>query len=125
MPARTPEDCDRLFGEYMNSGDVDSVAALYEPEATLVLEGGVAATGPAAIREALGMFAAMRPKLSMKVVKVVCVGADLAVLYNDWTLTATQPDGTPVEDSGGAIEVVRLQPDGTWRFVVDDPRARR
>lgn len=104
---------------------MDAVAALYEPEATLVLEGGASATGHAAIREALSMFAAMRPRLSMNVVKVVRAGADLAVLYNDWTLTAVDPDGTTRSDAGGAIEVVRLQADGTWRFAVDDPRARR
>jgi uncharacterized protein (TIGR02246 family) len=125
MPARTPEDCDRLFGEYMNAADVDRVAALYEAEATLVLEGGTAAVGAAAIREALATFATMRPRLRMHVVKVVQAGPDLAVLYNDWTLTAVQPDGSPLEDAGGAIEVVRRQPDGTWRFAVDDPRARR
>jgi len=125
MAAHTPEECDHLFGELMNAGDVDGVAALYEPQAVLVLEGGQSATGQGAIREALSMFAAMKPKLAMNVVKVVRVGRDLAVLYNDWTLTAVQPDGSPMNDAGGAIEVVRLQPDGTWRFVLDDPRARR
>jgi len=46
------------------------------------------------------------------------------VLYNDWTGTMKGPDGAPVKMAGKAIEIVRRQPDGTWRFVVDDPFAR-
>jgi hypothetical protein len=32
MQARTPEDCDRLFGEYVNAGEVEGVVALYEED---------------------------------------------------------------------------------------------
>ena len=51
-------------------------------------------------------------------------GDDIAVLYNDWTLSATGPDGAAFTDQGKATEIVRRQRNGTWRFVVDDPRAR-
>jgi uncharacterized protein (TIGR02246 family) len=125
MSARTPEDCDRLFAEHLNAGEVDAVAALYEPDATLALEGGNSAIGQPAIRAALATFAAMKPKLRMNVTKVLRCGADLAVLYNDWTLTGVGPDGKSFSDAGGAIEIVRRQSDGTWRFAIDDPRARR
>jgi ketosteroid isomerase-like protein len=57
-------------------------------------------------------------------VKVVRTGEDLALVYNDWTLSATGPDGSPIQRSGKAIEVVRRQRDGSWRFAIDDPRAR-
>jgi len=36
----------------------------------------------------------------------------------------TGPDGQPTAMAGKAIEVVRRQADGTWRFIVDDPWAR-
>jgi ketosteroid isomerase-like protein len=55
---------------------------------------------------------------------VIGGGDDLAIVYNDWTLTGTGPDGASVSDAGRAVEVVRRQPDGTWRSVVDDPRGR-
>jgi ketosteroid isomerase-like protein len=60
----------------------------------------------------------------MNILKVVRVGDDLAVLYNDWTMAAKAPDGNPFEMTGKAVEVVRRQPDGSWRFVLDDPFAR-
>jgi len=124
MPARTPEDCDRLFGEYLNAGELESLAALYEPGASLVQQNGSVVTGHAALREALRGFVAMRPKIRMNVVKVVKAGEDLAVLYNDWSLRADGPDGKPAELVGKAMEVVRRQPDGTWLFAVDAPFAR-
>ena len=66
----------------------------------------------------------MKPKVTMNVTKVVRAGDDLAVLYNEWSLTANGPDGKPIAMSGKAMEIVRRQPDGTWLFAVDDPFAR-
>jgi hypothetical protein len=54
-----------------------------------------------------------------QVVKVTSADDNLAVLYSDWTLTA---NAIPL--SGKAIQIVRRQSDGTWRFVVDDPFGR-
>ena len=31
MPARRPEDCDALFGDHVNAGDLEALLALYEP----------------------------------------------------------------------------------------------
>jgi uncharacterized protein (TIGR02246 family) len=123
MPARSPEDCDRLFAECINAGDVEGVAKLYEPRASLVQQDGSTVTGPAAIREALAGFAALKPRIKMNVTRVVKAGDDLAVLYNHWTLRGIGPDGQPLEMTGKAIEVVRRQRDGNWLFAVDDPFA--
>jgi uncharacterized protein (TIGR02246 family) len=124
MTARTPEDLDRLFRERMAAGDVDGVVALYEPRAVLVSPDGVSTSGPAAIRAALAGLAAMRPRMTMRVVRVIRTEDDLAVVYNDWDVAATGPEGRPVAMHGRAIEVVRRQPDGRWLYVVDDPFAR-
>ena len=124
MPAKTPKQCDDLFARHLEAGDVDAVVALYEPKGCLVLDGGAVARGPRAIRKAIAMFAAMKPKLQMNVVKIVKAGDDVAALYNDWTLAGIGPDGTPFNDSGKATEIVRRQRNGTWKFIVDDPRAR-
>lgn len=124
MPARTPEEVDALFAQYVNAGDLDSLVALYEPEATLVAAPGQVAVGHAAIREALGGLLATGVRIEMRVVRVARAGNDLAVLYNDWTARGAGPDGTAAEVAGKAFEVVRRQPDGTWRFAVDDAYGR-
>jgi ketosteroid isomerase-like protein len=65
----------------------------------------------------------MKPRIVMQVTRVVSGGGDIAMLYNDFRATVTGPDG-PVEITGRAIEIVRRQADGSWRFVIDDPYAR-
>ncbi len=124
MAARTPEECDALFERHLNAGEVEALLALYEPGATLVPNPGETAVGHAAIREVLAGFVAAKAQLHMQVTRVYRSGDDLAMLYNDWTGHFTDPDGARVEIAGGAIEVVRRQPDGTWRYAVDDPYAR-
>ena len=124
MPARTPEDCDHLLGEYLSSGSVDDILTLYEPDAVFVTQDRQQLAGHAAVREVMTVFASARPQLTPNLTLVAKQGDDVAVIYNDWTLTAVEPDGNKVEQSGRAIEVVRRQADGTWRFAFDDPFAR-
>jgi uncharacterized protein (TIGR02246 family) len=120
MPAHQPEELDQLFVQAFNSGDVDALIALYEPEASFNPEPGQVVTGTQAIREALGNFLAMNPKLTLEV-KNLNQSSDIALTSANWHLTATGPDGNPVDMRGQSVEVSRRQPDGTWRFVIDNP----
>jgi len=100
--------------------------ALYEAQATLVNEDQTVSAGSAAIRETYkGLFADLpEGKINMKVVRVVRAGDDVAVLYNDWNMSGKTADGSPFTMQHKAMEIVRRQADGTWRFVIDDPYAR-
>lgn len=124
MHPRTPEECDALFAQHVNAGDLDALVALYEPAATLVAAPGQTAVGHAAIRDALAGLIAAGVRITMHVIRVARAGDDLAVLYNDWSARGTGPDGAPVESTGKAFEVVRRQADGTWRFAIDDAYGR-
>jgi uncharacterized protein (TIGR02246 family) len=124
MSAQTPEECDRLFGEHVNAGDLEGLLALYEPGCSLVRRDGGVARGHAEIRAVLSRLLTMRARMSTEIVKVVRAGDELALVYNDWRMSAERADGQPVEATGKAIEVVRRQMDGTWRFILDDPFAR-
>lgn len=124
MPARKPEECDLLFGDHVNAGDLETLVALYEPTCALVQWDGTLLVGHDAIRANLARLIAMKAHMDIQVVKVVAAGEGLAMVYNDWSMTATAPDGHQVARSGKAIEVVRRQGDGTWRFAADDPFAR-
>ena len=72
-----------------------------------------------AIRQVMSQFLALQPTLTLKVTAVQA-GA-IALLSSTWSLAGTGPDGKPVSMSGQGREVVRRQPDGTWRFVIDAP----
>jgi uncharacterized protein (TIGR02246 family) len=120
MPANKPEEVDQLVGEAISKGDIEAAVALYEPDATFVPEPGQTVTGTAAIREVMTNFVAMKPNLQVEVPLVVSSG-EVAILYSKWTLSGTDADGNPVDVSGQGQEVVRLQADGTWKFVIDNP----
>ena len=120
MPANKPEDCDLLIAEYLNAGNIDAAVALYEPTATFMAEPGKPATGHAEIREVLTAMTAGKPQIGMKV-PIVIVNGDIALLVSDYTVAMTGPDGKPASVSARGTEVVRRQPDGTWRFIIDNP----
>ena len=42
MPARNPEELDRLFSEALNAGNLEALVALYDPQGHLVFGHGVA-----------------------------------------------------------------------------------
>ena len=120
MPAGSPEELDRLFSEALNSGDLDTLMALYEPQATFSPEPGQVISGTQAIREALIGFLATKPKITLEG-KTLAQTGDIALTTAKWELSGTGPDGSPVKMDGHSVEVSRRQPDGNWLFVIDTP----
>ena len=120
MGARTPEDLDRLFALALNSGDLEGLVRLYEPQAALRPGPGQVVQGHAAIRTALGGFIAMKPTLELAP-RVLGQCNDVALLTASWTLKGTGADGSPVQMSGNSVEVARRQADGMWLFAIDTP----
>jgi uncharacterized protein (TIGR02246 family) len=122
--ARAPQECDELLAEFLAAGDVDAILELYEKGACFLTQDRQQHVGHDAIRSAFADVAAGRPRLRCDILRTLRNGDNLAVLYNDWTMTITPPGGEPIEMLGKAVEVVCRQSDGTWRFAIDDPWAR-
>ena len=123
MPAKTPEEVDALFEKYVNAGDLDSLVDLYEPGAALSVAPGEVATGHDEIRAGLKGFLDAKAHVKLNVTQTILSG-DVAATYNDWSGVMTGADGSKIEMAGKAIEIVRKQADGTWRFIIDDAFAR-
>jgi uncharacterized protein (TIGR02246 family) len=124
MPAHTPEEVHRLWAKAFSAHDLEAVMALYEPEATLIAPGqevpNLILTGAEAVREHLSGLLALKPKFELEFKKAVQAG-DIALLFSEWTLSATDPDGNAVEMEGRTSDVVRRQPDGSWLVVIENP----
>ncbi len=106
--ATRPEDLSRLIVERLNAGDVNGLAALYEPDAVLALPGGQVATGPAQIRSAYQRLVADGPFEP---------GTQLPTLRSgDLALTSTRLANGIV-----TVEVARRQADGAWLWVIEQP----
>ena len=108
-PAAQPEDLGRYFLERANAGDVEGLVALYEPGAVLAFPPGRLAAGHEEIRKVYADLLADRPSFSSAGQRPVIRNGDLA-------LTSTLLPG-----GGATVEVARRQPDGSWRWMIDQP----
>ena len=115
-----PEDTIRRFSDLLAAGDLDALVDLYEPEAAFAPRPGESVSGREAIRDALRPFLALEPRMTGDIHRVLVAGAT-ALVANQWTLTGTQPDGTPVELAGVSADVLSQRPDGSWGIAIDDP----
>ncbi|MGH9322433.1 MAG: YybH family protein [Vicinamibacteria bacterium] len=106
-PARDPQDLERLLVSRERAGDVDGMAALYEPHAVLDDGGGRLMLGREAIRAFFVELVATGRKFDFGDQRPAIISGDLA-------LTSTRsPDGSVT------AEIARRQGDGTWLWVVD------
>ncbi len=104
----------------INAGDLDSLMPLYERDAAFATEPGSLAPGAPGVRNALSGFIAMDGTLDLVVTRVL-EADDLALVIGVWSFDGTGPDGAPVRLEAQNADVLRRQPDGTWRFVIDNP----
>jgi uncharacterized protein (TIGR02246 family) len=114
-----PERLHFNFQDAFNRHDLDAIVQLYEPDAVLARRDGPV-QGTVAIREAYRHSLASRPTIEVQTLDVHRAG-DLAMLHGKWTLRASAPDGGQIRTEGRNTETARLQPDGRWLFVIDNP----
>ena len=107
VPAVEPEDLEHFFVERVNSGDVEGLVALYEPDAVMANLPGTVAIGSDAIRQVFSEFVASGVQLTLG-------DQQPALRVDDLALGSTR-----LVDGGVTAEVARRQPDGTWRWVID------
>ena len=120
MPAYNPAEIHTLFRHALNVGDVDTLVALYEPNAVLVVD-GKEVIGRERIRKALESFVARRGRMTLETRAVVESPQGLAVLHGSWVIEPQTEMAADIVTRGLSTEVVRKQPDGTWLFVIDNP----
>lgn len=105
--ARDPQDLERLLIARQWAGDVDGMAALYEPDAVLDNGEGRLALGRQAIRALFAEFKATGKEFAAGKQSPAVISGNLA-------LTSTHlPDGSVT------AEVARRQSDGAWMWVID------
>ncbi len=108
-PVRDPQDLARALVAREKTGDVDGMAALYEPHAVLDCGDGQLAIGRQAIRAFYTGLVAAGVKFDLGNQRPAIISGDLA-------LTSTRlPNGSVT------VEIARRQDDGTWLWAIDQP----
>jgi ketosteroid isomerase-like protein len=113
-----PEDMVAALVERFNSGKVDELMPLYEPEVMLVKPDGRTVTGHAE------MAADLKHLVSFGRLKAntrhVFTNDNIAVIILDWAIDGTGPDGEHMHFHGTASDVLRRGADGVWRYLIDN-----
>lgn len=115
-----PEDMNSAFAEAFNSGDIENLMALYEPDAVLVPQPGQVVEGTQAIRAALQELLSLKGYMQSEN-QYALVHGDIALLRAKVHLAGTGPDGNRLEINNHTAEVVRRQTDGRWLYILDHP----
>jgi uncharacterized protein (TIGR02246 family) len=120
MSNHTPDEVLNSIVEGINTGNVESLMTLYEPEACFAFQPGQIIKGQQGIRQSLQGFVDMKGNLNLKVKRVLQTG-NLALVISEWSFNGTGNDGNPVDLNETAADVLHQQSDGTWRFIIDNP----
>lgn len=107
------------------AGDLAKVMQSYEPAATVVFEPEAPVSDAAQLEQMFAGMAAMGPEFTYPAGHEVIVSGDIAMHIAPWKMTAQSPDGQTIEQSGLSVAVLRKQPDGEWKMVIDNPHGGR
>lgn len=115
-----PENMNAAFADAYNSGNIDQVLALYEPNSIHVHSNGSLEIGIHSFRHTLEELLLL--KGTMISTNLYCIPFEnIAMLRARFTLQTTGPHGQPLVLQGHTSEIVRQQPDGSWLYIVDHP----
>jgi uncharacterized protein (TIGR02246 family) len=113
LPTRA-QDAHATLAAAFNTGNVDTVLSMYDFNGIIVPEPGKPVSGREQFEEAIRAILSIKGKMEIKTVYCLQTG-NLAVGRSEWNIT----DGQEVKISAKGIEVMKQQPDGTWKIVID------
>ena len=96
---QTPEQVLESIVDGINTGNLDALMPLYEPDAAFATQPGSLAHGLAGVRGSLAAFTRMKGTLDLAVTRVL-EASGLALVVGVWTFAGTGPDGEPVTLTG-------------------------
>jgi len=120
MPAANPRDNHSLFERLSREGDVDGLVDLYTEDATYIASPDQRLEGRDQIRIALQAMIDMGYETRLELTGLVEAG-DIVLEKSRWTTRITGDDGKVEESTGLSTVVLKRQPGGDWRILIDDP----
>ncbi len=113
LPTRA-QDAHAALAAAFNTGDIATVMNMYDNTGVIVPEPGKHVSGKEQFEEAVRAILAIKGKMEIRTVYCIQTG-NIAVGRSEWNIT----DGDEVKVSAKGIEVMKQQPDGTWKIVID------
>ena len=113
LPKRA-EDAHASLAAAFNSGDAATVISMYDTTGIIVPEPGKPVSGREKFEEAIKAILSIKGKMEIKTVYCLQTG-NIALGRSEWNIT----DGDDVKISAKGIELMKQQPDGSWKIVID------
>jgi uncharacterized protein (TIGR02246 family) len=114
-----PGDVYPTYLKAFNAAEIDAIVACYEPEACFVSKSGRTTRGAVELRDLYRAMLSNGPQMKLDVRKIIPAGGDLALVIVDWTEVSSA--GEAKLWAGTATDILRRQPDGTWKIALDNP----
>ena len=112
-----PAELHKRIRDGVNAADVDALVNCYEPDAVFMAEDGAHAVGLDEIRAAYEAIVSFGGTLTLETRYAVERG-ELALMSNQYTFLMPGYSASWI-----TAEVARRQPDGSWKYVLDNPYA--
>jgi ketosteroid isomerase-like protein len=113
LPKRA-QDAHQTLAAAFNTGDVQTVLSMYDFNGIIVPEPDKPVSGREKFEEAIRAILTIKGKMEIKT--VYCLETNgLAIGRSEWNIT----DGDEVKISSKGIELMKQQPDGTWKILID------
>lgn len=108
------EDVHSLLAAAYNTGDLDTVLSIYDVNGIIVADPANPVSGKEKFTAAVKDILSIKGKMEIKTVYCLQTG-DVAVGRSEWSIK----DGSETKVSAKGVEVMKRQPDGTWKVVID------
>lgn len=108
------KDTHRALAAAYNTGDLQTVLSMYDVNGIIVAEPHLAVSGREKFEKAVKAILAIKGIMEIKT--VYCLQSnDVAMGRSEWNIT----DGDEVMVAAKGIELLKRQPDGTWKVLID------
>jgi ketosteroid isomerase-like protein len=108
------EEVHSLLADAYNTGDLATVLNMYDVNGIIVAEPENPVSGKEQFEAAVKAILSIKGKMEIKTVYCLQTG-DLAVGRSEWSIK----DGSETKVSAKGVEVMKRQPNGTWKVVID------
>lgn len=113
LPTKAGDAHNALAAAY-NTGDLNTVLDIYDVNGIIVAEPGNPVSGKEKFESAVKAILSIKGKMEIKTVYCLQSG-DVAVGRSEWSIK----DGNEVKVSAKGIELLKRQPNGTWKVLID------
>ena len=108
------KDVHKSLAAAFNTGDLNTVMSIYDGSGIIVPEPNKPVSGKEKFEAAVQGILSIKGKMEIKTVYCLEMG-DVAVGRSEWSIT----DGNEIKVAAKGIEVLKRQPDGTWKVLID------